>query len=68
MDEHEQRELTLRLDALRIEHRRQDALINHLTTAGIIDQVAVMRLKKTKLKLRDEIQILQSQLLPDIIA
>ena len=32
------------------------------------DQVALQRLKKNKLKLKDEISILSSHILPDIIA
>jgi hypothetical protein len=36
--------------------------------AGPVDQLQLQRLKKRKLKLKDEISWLDSQLLPDIIA
>lgn len=68
MDELEQREHALRLAALRTEHSDLDASIDALTNVGTIDQIMMMRLKKRKLRLRDEIQIIESRLLPDIIA
>jgi hypothetical protein len=36
--------------------------------SGPVDQLQLQRLKKRKLKLKDEIAWLDSQLLPDIIA
>ncbi|GGB33161.1 hypothetical protein GCM10011380_23280 [Sphingomonas metalli] len=57
-----------RLDALRLEHRDLDAAIAALEGAGVPDQLQVARLKKRKLRLRDEISVLEDQLLPDIIA
>jgi hypothetical protein len=57
-----------RLDALRAEHRELDAAIAELAAAGSADQVQIARLKKRKLRLRDEISMLEDQLLPDIIA
>ncbi|QKS00146.1 DUF465 domain-containing protein [Sphingomonas sp. CL5.1] len=65
MDEHE---LTVRLNALRIEHRDLDAAIVALGGAGTVDQLQMARLKKRKLRLRDEIAALEDQLIPDIIA
>ena len=57
-----------RLEMLRIEHRDLDAAIDALSAAGSIDQLQIARLKKRKLKLKDEIAWLESRLLPDIIA
>jgi len=57
-----------RLVRLRQEHRDLDAAIEALRTAPASDQLQLARLKKRKLRLRDEIAILEDQLIPDIIA
>jgi hypothetical protein len=57
-----------RLNILRIEHRDLDSAITALSAAAVPDQLQLMRLKKRKLKLKDEIGELEDQLLPDIIA
>jgi hypothetical protein len=57
-----------RLEAARIEHRDLDAAIAALAEAQLIDQLRMARLKKRKLMLRDEIVLLEDQLIPDIIA
>jgi hypothetical protein len=56
------------LDALRIEHRDLDAAIEALRATGSVDQMQLARLKKRKLRLRDEIALIEDQLIPDIIA
>ena len=61
-------QIARRLDALRQEHRDLDAAIDALAAAGATDQLQVARLKKRKLKLRDEMTSLEDQLIPDIIA
>lgn len=61
-------ELRKRLEILRIEHRDLDAAIDALTAAGSTDQLQVARLKKRKLKLKDQISLIEDALLPDIIA
>jgi hypothetical protein len=61
-------ELRKRLEMLRIEHRDLDAAIDALTGAGANDQLQIARLKKRKLKLRDQIAVVQDYLIPDIIA
>lgn len=64
----EDREALLRrLHELRSEHRDLDTVIARLD-AGMGDQLQLQRLKKRKLKLKDEIAWLESQLVPDIIA
>lgn len=57
-----------RLEMLRIEHRDLDTAIAALIDSGATDQMQVARLKKRKLRLRDEISLLEDQLVPDIIA
>src|SRR3546814_16880486 len=57
-----------RLELLRIEHRDLDSAIGALVDSGSGDQMQVARLKKRKLRLRDEMALLEDQLVPDIIA
>ena len=57
-----------KLHELRSEHRDLDTVIARLVEAGSIDHLHLARLKKRKLKLKDEISWLESQLVPDIIA
>lgn len=61
-------QIIARLDVLRTEHRDLDAAINALVTAGTPDQLQIARLKKRKLRLRDEIANSEDLLIPDIIA
>jgi hypothetical protein len=57
-----------RLVRLRQEHRDLDAAIEALRVAPASDQLQLARLKKRKLRLKDEIAQLEDQLIPDIIA
>lgn len=59
-----------RLELLRMEHRDLDAAICALGATGAAagDQLQLARLKKRKLRLRDEIAYLEDQMIPDIIA
>ena len=57
-----------RLELLRVEHRDLDGAIAALVDAGGGDQMQIARLKKRKLRLRDEISTLEDALVPDIIA
>jgi hypothetical protein len=59
--------LRARLATLVQEHRDLDAAIDALTLTGS-DQLALSRLKKRKLQLKDEIAEINTALLPDIIA
>jgi hypothetical protein len=61
-------ELKKRLEILRIEHRDLDAAIDALTGAGSADQLQIARLKKRKLRLKDQIALIEDYLIPDIIA
>ena len=61
-------ELRKRLELLRSEHRDLDAAIAALTDAGSTDQLQIARLKKRKLRLKDQISLIEDTLLPDIIA
>jgi len=57
-----------RLVRLRMEHRDLDSAIEALREVPASDQLQLARLKKRKLRLRDEIAMLEDQLIPDIIA
>lgn len=63
-----EQELRKRLATLRIQHRDLDAAIDALRASGSADQLQIARLKKRKLKLRDQIAAVEDELLPDIIA
>ncbi len=56
------------IELLKAEHRRLDEEINALREQGAADQLELARLKKRKLLLKDEIQILNDRIVPDIIA
>lgn len=60
--------LIQRLEALRSEHRGLDDEVRALTMCGVVDQLKIMRLKRRKLSLKDEIFRLEDILNPDIIA
>lgn len=64
----EQQLLKARIHALESEHRDLDDVIERLSDDKPFDQLQLQRLKKRKLVLKDEIAILRSQILPDIIA
>ena len=55
------------LHELRSEHRDLDTVITRLSL-HTADQLALQRLKKRKLMLKDEISRLESRLIPDNIA
>jgi hypothetical protein len=61
-------ELEARLAVLRTEHRDLDRAIDALADQSVPDQLQLARLKRRKLRLKDEIAILEGQLIPDIIA
>ena len=61
-------ELRKRLAGLRVEHRDLDAAISALSAADSQDQLQIARLKKRKLRLRDQIALIEDYLTPDIIA
>ncbi|MFV2052014.1 YdcH family protein [Aliiroseovarius sp. YM-037] len=60
--------LRVRLDVLKREHRDLDDAIHALQDRGTADALTLKRLKKQKLALKDRIQRIEDELLPDIIA
>ncbi len=61
-------QLRERLLQLKQQHRDLDAAISSLEATGSADQLQLRRLKKQKLMLKDQIALVEDQLLPDIIA
>ena len=53
---------------LRIEHRDLDHAITRMSSTAGTDELQLRRLKKRKLKLKDMITKLESQLIPDLDA
>ena len=68
MDEEERKEVLARIEELRSLHRQLDTKIATLVSEPVTDQLHIRRLKKQKLKIRDEIAALDNLLFPDIIA
>lgn len=60
--------MRVKLAALKTEHRDLDDAIDVLRESAATDQLQVARLKKRKLRLKDEIARIEDRLLPDIIA
>jgi hypothetical protein len=56
------------VELLKTEHRRLDEDIAALRELGTVDQLEIARLKKRKLALKDEIQLLLDRITPDITA
>lgn len=57
-----------RIELLRQEHGDLEAAIEALQDAPAVDQLQIARIKKRKLRLKDEISMLEDLLIPDIIA
>ena len=61
-------EINERLEEKKVAHRDLDEAIHQLIKSGHHDTMRIQRLKKRKLKLKDEIAKLQSKLIPDLEA
>jgi hypothetical protein len=64
----DEEEIRTRIEILRRDHRDLDAAIEALRQMPMVDMIQLQRFKKRKLKLRDEIAMLEDMLIPDIIA
>jgi hypothetical protein len=67
-DEREKLEIRKKLVVLRLEHNDLDLSIQRLAEDPHVDELALKRMKKRKLQLKDMIAKLQSQLIPDLDA
>ena len=57
-----------RLYEMQLEHRDLDDLIQRATEDLYVNQIQLRRLKKRKLQLKDAIERLRSELIPDLDA
>ncbi len=64
----DQQTIIKKLRQLESEHRDLDDVIERLADDKPFDQLKLQRLKKRKLILKDEMTLLRSRILPDIIA
>lgn len=60
--------LSQQLDRLCDEHQQIEAQIEEQMKGAVINSFVIQKLKKKKLILKDQIEILRSRLFPDIIA
>ncbi len=60
--------LIKKLEQMTIHHQELDAMIDKLNSEKFKDEFQLHKLKKEKLRLRDEICELQDAIYPDIIA
>ena len=64
----ETNEIVSWLQELKVEHRDLDEVIGHLIATRHPDTMRIQRLKKRKLRLKDMMTRLESQLIPDLDA
>ncbi|MFW2373621.1 MAG: YdcH family protein [Gammaproteobacteria bacterium] len=57
-----------KLEELKLEHRDLDDVIHRLQMTGGIEQLQLQRLKKRKLKIKEQIIKIEDELIPDILA
>jgi hypothetical protein len=67
-EEREKLELKKKIVVLKLEHHDLDLSIQRLADDPHVDELALKRMKKRKLQLKDMIAKLQSQLIPDLDA
>lgn len=68
MSELDKERIREKLEELRTEHRDLDEAILRLTSAAVHDMLALQRMKKRKLIIKDMMIKLESMLIDDIIA
>lgn len=68
MDDTKREQLQLLMTELLHEHRDLDLVIATLSGQPQSDQLQIRRLKKRKLLLRDRIELIESELIPDLNA
>ncbi|MCQ0988290.1 YdcH family protein [Jiella sp. LLJ827] len=67
MGEQEQAALRLEVARLRQEHADFDAAVTAMETVGS-ERLRIQRMKKKRLAIKDRLQDLEDQIIPDIIA
>lgn len=62
------KELKHRIYELSLEHKDLEDALVLMNEKAFVDELQIRRMKKRKLKLKDEILLLESKLIPDIEA
>lgn len=65
---YDQKDISSFLENLRSQHREIDQNLNRLIKYRYVDQLQIQTLKRQKLKLKDQIAKLESNLIPDQLA
>ena len=65
---YDQEDISSFLNNLRLQHREIDENLNRLSKYKYVDQLQIQTLKRKKLKLKDQIAKLESNLIPDQLA
>jgi len=55
----------MRILELEAEHRELDHVIEELSSAIVVDELALRRLKKRKLQIKDQVALLSAQMAPN---
>lgn len=66
MEQDDYATLRVRIAELRVEHRELDAVIDEMTRSVYADQLQIRRLKLRKLRVKDAVGRLESELIPDL--
>ncbi len=66
--EKETRSVQRQIYELQVEHRDLDQVVAEMSALPNTDQLLLQRLKRRKLRLKDQIDRLKSQLIPDLDA
>ena len=66
--EEEISQIQTRIVELKLEHRDLDQLIEQLVRDPRFEELHIKRLKKRKLQLKDQVDNLENELIPDILA
>ena len=64
----EEKSIQRRIFELQVEHRDLNEVVDRLSADPNVDQLMMQRLKRRRLQLKDQINRLKSQLIPDIDA
>ena len=68
MTDDEEQMFVEKLEALKLEHRDLDDVIERMAQGPYVNQIQLRRLKKRKLQLKDFIALIESRLIPDLDA
>jgi hypothetical protein len=64
----DQDDIKRRIIELQVEHRDLDEAIERLALQPGVDELALRRMKKRKLQIKDSVRLLEMRLVPDIPA